>query len=382
LDAERLKAVVRERLGRRVVSIEGIAAGLGTRRFLRLHFGEGEPRSLIARCEPDQAGSRADLTPAIAPAPSTAPRTATPPGIVLPAAPTWLPEPALEPLRGFLEQSGVRVPHSFGHFPELGLDLLEDVGSRSLLRADRAERTPLYREACALVVRLQSLSAPPEQIPAFGRVYDRTLVDSKRWKWIHWAIPALLRRDATPAEVHELGALFDAIADLLDAAPRRLAHRDFKAENLHLLPAPSGTSHLPELVLIDVQGAFVAPPEYDLVCLLCDLQTDVDEGLALRLFTETLPALPDRPSPELARLRFDAIAISRLCKDVSHVIHAGVVRGDRRRWHEIPRGLELLRRSTERLEGRFPGVATLNSVIHALTTAVGPTDIGGEGNSS
>lgn len=366
MDAERLTAVVRERLGRRVASIEEIEAGLGARRFLRLLFAEGEPRSLIARCKagPAVASASASRKPA------------------LPSAPAWLPEPALEPLRGFLEQAGLRVPRSFGHFSELGLDLLEDVGSRNLLRADRAQREPLYREACALVARLQSLSAPPEQIPAFGRVYDRALVDSKRWKWIHWAIPALLHRDATVAEERELGALFHAIADLLDAAPRRLAHRDFKAENLHLLPSPAGATHLPELVLIDVQGAFVAPPEYDLACLLYDLQTDVDEGLAQRLFAEILPALPDRPAPELARLRFDAIAVARLCKDVSHVIHAGLVRGDRRRWHEIPRGLALLRRAAERLEGAFPGVPTLKSVIRALTTAVAPTDIAGEGNAS
>jgi aminoglycoside/choline kinase family phosphotransferase len=361
LDAERLTAWVREHLGRRVASIDGIEAGLGSRRFLRLHFAEGEPRSMIARCEG-----------------APAPAAASPQVAVLPPAPAWLPEPALEPLRGFLEQAGLRVPRSYGHFPELGLDLLEDVGSRSLLRADAAQREPLYRSACALVARLQSLSAPRERIPAFGRVYDRALVDSKRWKWIHWAIPALLHRDATPGEQRELGALFQAIADLLDAAPRRLAHRDFKAENLHLLPAPAG-ARLPELVLIDVQGACLAPPEYDLACLLYDLQTDLDEGLAQRLFSEVLPALPDRPTSELARLRFDAIAVARLCKDVSHVVHAGVVRGDRRRWHEIPRGLELLERAAVRLEGRIAGVATLNSVIHTLTAALGPTDIAGEG---
>lgn len=108
MDAERLTAVVWERLGRRVASIEEIEAGLGARRFLRLLFAEGEPRSLIARCE---AG------PAVASASAAR-------GPALPSAPAWLPEPALEPLRGFLEQAGLRVPKSFGHFPELGLDLL------------------------------------------------------------------------------------------------------------------------------------------------------------------------------------------------------------------------------------------------------------------
>ncbi len=380
MDADQLTTVVRERLGRRVASVEGIAAGLGTRRFHRLHFADGEPRTLIARSEMDAKlqATTAAQTSSKAPAPAR---------IALPSAPAWLPEPPLEPLRTFLEDAGLRVPRSYGHFPEQGLDLLEDVGSRNLLCADRRERPNLYREACAFVPRLQALTATGDRIPAFARCYDRALVETKCWKWLHWTIPGLLGRAPSAGEVRDTGALFGAIAEQLEAAPRRLAHRDFKAENLHLLPAapgPSGASDVsgqgrPELVLIDVQGAFLAPPEYDLVCLLYDLQTDLDETLVARLFAEVVPALPDHPDPELARLRFDAIAIARLCKDVSHVIHAGLGRGDRRRWHEIPRGLELLGLAAGRLEHTFPGVQSLISVIRALTAGLESTDIAGEG---
>ncbi len=381
MDAEQLTKVVQERLGRRVASIEGIEAGMGTRRFHRLHFADGEPRTLIARSEPG-ANAASSATPPTSPNVPASPRSE------LPSAPTWLAEPPLEPLRSFLESAGLRVPKSYGHFPELGLDLLEDVGSRSLLVADVRDRPDLYREACAFVPRLQALSAPGERIPAFARRYDRALVETKLWKWLHWTIPGLLGRAASPEEVRETGALFGGIADLLEAAPRRLAHRDFKAENLHLLPGANETSgsparepahECPELVLIDVQGAFMAPPEYDLVCLLYDLQTDLDEALVARLFAAQVPALPDRPELELARLRFDAIAVTRLCKDVSHVIYAGLARGDRRRWREIPRGLELLSLSARRLEHSFPGVESLFSVIHALTTRLESTDIAGEG---
>jgi aminoglycoside/choline kinase family phosphotransferase len=362
VDAETLERVVHERLGRRPASIESIEAGLGNRRFHRLHFREGEPRTLIARSEP------------IAGAP--APVSVQPgPALRFPPAPAWLPEPPLEPLRGFLESAGLRVPRSHGHHPDIGLDLLEDVGATNLLRAPASERERHYRAACGFVPRLQRLTAPAAQIPAFGRRYDRALVESKGWKWIHWTIPGLLGRPASEFERRETSALFAAIADALEQAPRRLAHRDFKAENLHLLAASGGE----ELVLIDVQGAFVAPPEYDLACLLYDLQADLDEGLVNRLFAETIPMLPDRPTPDEARRRFDAIAVARLAKDVSHVVQAGLGRGDRRRWHEIPRGLSLLERAAGRLAPAFPGISTLKSVIHALTTAYPAADIAGEG---
>lgn len=350
-----------------MASIEAIEAGLGTRRFMRLRFEGGSPATLVARCEPEAS---ADASPI--PAKPRAER--------LPTAPAWLPEPGLEPIRTFLEEGGIRVPRSYGHFPDLGLDLLEDVGSRSLLSAERAQREALYREACRLVARLQTLTAPATRIAAFSRRYDRALVSTKGWKWLHWTLPALLGRAATPTEIREIEALFVAIADLLDEAPRRLAHRDFKAENLHLLKPVSGPPDgLPALVLIDVQGAFLAPPEYDLACLLYDLQTDLDEALVQQLLSESLPLLPDPTPADLARRRFDAIAIARLCKDVSHVVHAGIVRGDRRRWRELPRGLELLGRACERLDGELPGLAALVSVIPALTAAAGPADIAGEG---
>jgi aminoglycoside/choline kinase family phosphotransferase len=357
-DRANLESLVESQLGRRAARIEGIAAGLGTRRFYRLHFSEGEPASLIARIEPTASPIR-DADPSQAPA--------------------WLPEPALEPLRQFLEDAGLRVPRSFAHWADQGIDLLEDVGARTLMDTDGKEKIDLYRKACSLVPRLQHLSASPSQIPAFGRVFDRALIETKAWKWLHWTIPGLLDRPAYEEEVTSLRRVFEGIASLLDQAPRRLAHRDFKAENLHLVrefDPEAGDPKEPEdrIVMIDVQGAFMAPPEYDLVCLLYDLQVDLDEDFAMECFRRTLPQLPDRSDPELAGLRFDAIAIVRLCKDLAHLVHAGRIRKDMRRWHEIPRGLALLNRATGRLTRTFPELRVLNSVIPALTLAASSSD--------
>lgn len=377
-DPDRLRALVRERLGRTPARIDAVPAGLGTRRFHRLHFDDGAPRTLIARVEPGPSD------------PSAPP--ARPSGAAAPEPPPWLPEPALEPLRGFLEAEGLPVPASHGHWPDVGIDLLEDVGDVTLLDVPPGERAARYREAAALLPSLQRLEAPPDAIPAFGRRYDATLVATKAWKWLHWTIPLLLGREATADEREATRRLFDHIAAIAAESPLRLAHRDFKAENLHLVLSPDRAAAQREaaqreaaqpeftdggarrLVMIDVQGAFVAPPEYDLACLLHDIQVDLPESLVEEVVAAVRPQLPDRPDAAVSGERLDALAIARLCKDVAHVVHAARVRGDGRRWADVPRGLERLRRLAGRREHTFPGARGLTSVIEALTTTLDPAD--------
>lgn len=353
-DRDRLDALTRTRLERNPSAITRIPAGLGTRRFYRLAFETGAPPSLIARLEDDGA-----VPPAIDPEP--------PP-------PPWLPEPPLEPLRGFLERAGLPVPRSALHVPAdangAGIDLLEDVGDRTLLDVDAETRAARTLEACAWVPRWQTLRAEPDEIPAFGRRYDARLVATKAWKWLNWTIPLLLGRPATPEETEHTHALFDRIIQLAEAAPARLAHRDFKAENLHLVPADDAAGTPERLVMIDVQGAFLAPPEYDLACLLHDLQTDHAPDFVEAALLETRPALPDAPDLETFQTRFDALSLARLCKDVSHVVHASLRRNDRRRWAEIPRGLALIERLATRQSAAFPGAESLLSVTHALGRAL------------
>lgn len=360
VDRDLLTRLVRIRWQTRPKRVERIPAGLGLRRFYRIALEAADaPTSVIARLEPPAPILRAAIQRA--------------PDELASLAPAWIAEPPLEPLRGFLEDAGLPVPCSYFHDATLGIDLLEDLGDRRLSDLRSEARETGYRAACALVPRLQALSAAPDTIPAFGRVFDAALVETKAWKWIHWAIPGLLGRTPRPSECKAIEKGFRLISEGLEQAPRRLAHRDFKAENLLLRDGgvtPGGAG----LAMIDVQGAFLAPPEYDLVCLLHDLQVDLPELQARTLLRETLPALPDRPSPEQSALRFDQLALLRLCKDVSHVVQAGVERGDARRWHEIPRGLDLIAAAAIRLERGLPKIRELSSVIQALTREAQSSD--------
>ena len=370
VDALRLRNVCEKHLSRTPRSIENIPAGLGTRRFYRIEFETGAPSRLIARLEADPADAQRVRHAKTEPEP-----------------PQWLPEPALEPVRTFLEEAGLPVPKSAFHDAVAGLDLIEDLGDQTLLDVASPERRERYLEACDLITRLQSLHAEPNEIPAFARVYDRALLDTKSWKWLHWTLPFLLGRPATEEEIAQTTALFDHIHRITDAAPLALSHRDFKAENLHLSVSPAASSPSPRaafssgtprpeprLVMIDVQGAFLAPPEYDLVCLLCDIQVELDPEEIAALAEHARTRLPSVPDRAIFEERFDALMLARVCKDVSHVIHAGLRRGDGRRWKEIPRAFSLISAVAERRGSTFPGARALTSVIQALTVAVESAD--------
>ncbi len=348
-DLEALDTLVRTRFGQAPIRIRRIEAGLGDRRFYRIELSQRDPASLIARIELNPIAISKVASPS-----------------------AWLPEPPLEPIRRFLEQSGLPVPRSYAHHPELGIDLLEDLGSRTLAAVEEDRRRERYFEACGLVPRLQRLAASPATVPAFGRIFDRELVRTKAWKFIHWCWPGLLGREPTRDECELIEAAFAGIGELLAGAPQRLAHRDFKAENLLLFSRDSAPE---SLVMIDVQGAFMAPPEYDLVCLLRDPQVDLAEDLVREALQSTLPELPDAAPPNAAQLRFDAISFVLQAKILSHVVEAGRSRGDRRRWHEIPRGLKLLEDSMARIEHAFQPIRALSSVILTLTQSVGFSDI-------
>jgi hypothetical protein len=329
-------------LGRRPVEITPIAPGLGHRRFMRLAFGErAEPTSLILRVDPPE---------------HRRPRN----GVA--------PEPELEPIRALLEAHGIPVPRSFAHDAERGWDLLEDVGDVSLeaaaARVGAEERRRLYREAVQLIPRLQAIDAPSPRLPAFDRRLDAALIATKARKVTDWLLPECLGRAATASEGATIERAFATVAEAVEAAPARLAHRDLKAANLHLRPTPSQAQG--RLVLIDLQGAFMAPPEYDLVCLLRDSQVDLPQAEVSQHLEAVREALPDAPSPQAFALRLDQLTLSRVGKDLAHYVHAARDRGDDRYLGFVELGMQRLREATARLRDASPAWHEVARLIEDL----------------
>jgi aminoglycoside/choline kinase family phosphotransferase len=332
-----LKALVADTLGGcEIENIEAVPAGLGARRFFRLRLGAPAARSAIARVEAPEDDSL------------------RPPGVP--------PEPALEPLRSFLEQSDIPVPACLGRSPERGIELLEDLGDESLevlaTRASEPERRRLYSQACSVAARLQQLHASPDRVPAFARRLDAALFRYKAEQLIEWALPWSHGRPTTAGEAAVVREAFELVAREAAAAPARLAHRDYKAANLF----PRGS----ELVLIDLQGALMAPPEYDFVCLLRDSHVPLPNELVAELAEAVRPLLPDAPSHEEFWRRFTLLTLTRVGKDLSRYLYAARERSDDRYLRLLPEASRNLLDAAQRSAAWHPALARLAELLADL----------------
>jgi aminoglycoside/choline kinase family phosphotransferase len=331
-----LRRLVRDTLGARVGRVEWLVEGLGLRRFARVHLSGGDPPTLVARIEaPEDPAGRPAGT---------------------------LPEPPLEPIRALLERSGLPVPRRLGGDAAAGIELLEDVGSLPLAAAAGAagaeEQRALYQEACDLVPRIQRI-ADPGGVAAFGRRLDDALLAYKADLFCEWVVAPRAGAAAGAAA----RAAFARIAEEVRAAPLRLAHRDLQAANVHVRAGrPPGA----RLVLIDLQGAFLAPPEYDLVCLLRDSYVELPAEEVAHQLARIRPRLPEPPGAEEFARRFDLLTLSRKGKDLARFLYAARARGDDRYLRFAPATLRTLRAAAARAAARDAAFAALAEITAAL----------------
>jgi hypothetical protein len=326
------------RLGVPVRAVEAIPAGIGRRRFYRLRLA-GPPHGAVARIDApeDPAGRPAGAAP----------------------------EPPLEPVRAFLERAGVPVPRRYAADPARGIELLEDAGDASLCDAfaarPRAAGEALVAQALDLVPRLQRLADDGSGVAAFGRRLDAALFRYKAELFAGASLPLALGRPPSAAETAAVCEAFDWIARHCARAPHRFAHRDFQSQNV-MLREERGAARL---TLIDLQGAFLAPPEYDLVCLLRDSYLALDEGFVERECARLRPALPDAPAADAFALRFDLLTLTRKGKDHARFLGA-LARGDERYRRHLPRTAAMLRRAAARTRGEAAPLRRLAELVEGL----------------
>lgn len=162
-----------------------------------------------------------------------------------------------------LSECGVHVPSIDAADPALGLLLLEDLGSTSLLAELIAggDAECLYGDCLDALARIQLRGGD-----AIGQVppYDAALLEQEMNLLPEWFCRRHLRRERN---MEEDGALlmetFDLLVREVLEQPVVLVHRDYHSRNLMLTGVRSPG-------IIDFQDAVGGPIAYDLVSLLKD----------------------------------------------------------------------------------------------------------------
>ena len=119
-------------------------------------------------------------------------------------------------------------------------------------------------------------------------------------------------------------------------------------------------------MLLDLQGAWLAPPEYDLVCLLRDSYVELPEPEVEAHLAAIRPVLPDAPPPEEFRRRFDLLTLSRKGKDHALFHFVARTRADSRYLRFLPATVRYLRAAAGRAAARDPRLAPLAELIAQL----------------
>ena len=369
--------LVAAQFGVAVARIERLQGALGFRNFSRVWLEasktkrESTPETLVARIEAAEDPGR------------------RPAGIP--------PEPPLEPIRALLEAEGLPVPRRFAGDPVRGVELLEDLGEVSLADLARTASEPelesLYAEACELPPRLQRIE-PRDRVANFQRRLDAAHFHYKAERFARWSLGG--DRGASPAEARVVRDAFERIGRVIGEAPQRLAHRDLQSANLHVVDPSVPVADPPDratnpsariiepsahaadssrdtargrqarLVMIDLQGALMAPPEYDLVCLLRDSYVELDDAALDAHLARARSALPDCPDEEPFRLRFDLLTLTRKAKDHALFRAVAAERGDDRYLRYLPATRRYLQKASSRVASKFKEYSDLNDLIQAI----------------
>jgi len=239
------------------------------------------------------------------------------------------------------EAAALRVAHILTAAPVPGCLILEDLGNltldRALASASAVERGLLYETAVDLAAEIRV-----EGTRALRHSETRRwpALDSRRFRFEmdyfleHYA-RGLAAKSFLPSKLERL--LHELADRAADTPPRVLCHRDFHSRNLMVLGDGS-------LAMVDIQDARWGPDTYDLASLVRDGYVDLEESEVERLLERYRRALPDAPSVERFRARFDVVAAQRMIKALGTFGYQVGRLGRERYRSAIPRTLERLRR--------------------------------------
>jgi aminoglycoside/choline kinase family phosphotransferase len=251
-------------------------------------------------------------------------------------------------LGSYLRECGAPVPAFYGHDPQRGGMVMEDLGDTdlwSLRTAPVKERLRLYEktlDAVALLHRLPLEGFPWDRVPLMAG-FDAALY---RWERDYFRENLMERAcglHLDPGEDRLLEASLHDLAVRLEAVPQTLVHRDFQSRNILVRNG--------EPYLIDFQGMRQGNPFYDLASLLCDPYVDWTDKDRNYLLDYAAQQLTLASGGDFFRRCFWEAATQRLLQALGAYGYLGLIKGRTGFLEHIPAGLARLVEAAERVEG-------------------------------
>ena len=202
------------------------SADASFRRYFRVTFASGAPRTLIAMDAPPE---REDCRPFVH-------------------------------VAGLLAEAGLHAPRVVDQDLARGFLLLDDLGDTTYLatlQADASQADRLFDDATDAIVKWQLASRPGELPP-----YDAALLRRELDLFPDWYVAKHLGVTLAPAQAATLERTFALVVASNLAQPKVYVHRDYMPRNLMVCDPNPG--------ILDFQDAVYGPITYDVVCLFKD----------------------------------------------------------------------------------------------------------------
>jgi N-acetylmuramate 1-kinase len=267
-------------------------------------------------------------------------------------------EAAFLEIRGFLDDLDLPVPKIYGHFPDLGIVLIEDLGDELLenfvSNGDESRVRELYFRAVdillEIIVKTRGLSSGCR---AFDLAFDEVKLSEELQFFVKHFIGGLCRMEPPASALRILNEFFGALVNLIAAEPRVFAHRDYHSRNLIV--------NADRIVMIDFQDARMGPAQYDLASLLRDSYVDLPESHVHELLEHYMDGFSAGGALDRDRFRyvFDMTSLQRNIKALGTFGYQATVRKSAKYMSAIPRTARYVKANL----GKYPELRKFQSVV-------------------
>jgi len=240
------------------------------------------------------------------------------------------------------------------------LALFEDLGDTSLytfMKLSHTDKTikETYRNVLTILINLHThiTDHVHECQMLQNRIFD---YDYFRWETNYFLERFVVGLNKTlVANKQVVDEEFQRLARTADAHPKSAIHRDFQCQNIMIT-----SNRVPRI--IDIQGARMAPPAYDVASLLWDPYHRLADRIRENLLGYYVSGMKNSLKNFNENLFFESLTTCRLQRHMQALGAYGflaVVKGKKYFTKHIPEGLRLLKEDLTAVKYEYPALAEL-----------------------